>query len=323
LDESHGVSQALIDEAHEDIRRLIPPTPTQLSLPLSERLGRNVWLKLEIFQPVRSFKIRGAIARFASLRRRGHSGPVVTCSAGNHGQAVAWCGRKWGWPTHVFVPSGANQAKVASIRREGGEIHEGGKDYQAAFELAKAYSEDKGWPFVHGYDDPELIAGQGSVGIEILEECPEVETVIAGVGGGGLLAGIALAMKARRPELALIGIEPEGAPSMRSALLAGHVVTLPEVHTIADGLAPGRVSERTLRIFQGLVDDVRLVSDESLWPAMETLVREEHLITEPSGAAPLAALESDPSLGRGGVVLVVSGGNLSPADLSTLAGRLR
>lgn len=317
------VSPSLIRQAYDDIHALIPSTPTQLSLPLSERLGRAVWLKLEIFQPVRSFKIRGAIARFRSLERQGHRGPVATCSAGNHGQAVAWCGRKWDWPVHVFVPEGANAAKVESIRLEGGVIHEGGKDYQAAFEIAKDYAEGKGWPFVHGYDDPELIAGQGSVGLEILEACPDVGTVIAGVGGGGLLSGVAMAMKAAKGDLTLVGVEPEGAASMTEALKAGHVVTLPEVHTIADGLAPGRVSERTFAIFKNYVDEVRLVTDEAIWPAMEAFVRLEHLVVEPSGAVPLAALGSDPAMGKGDVVLVVSGGNISPKDLGTLAARLR
>lgn len=313
----HGITPALMEAARQDVYNVLSPTPFQPSLSLSERIGRRVWLKLETIQPIRTYKIRGAVARFSALARQGYNGPVVTCSAGNHGLAVAWCGRRWGWPAHVFVPENANTAKVKAIRLQGGHVQMQGEDYQHAFEVACTFAQEKGWPFIHGYDDPELIAGQGTVGTEILDE-PSIGTIIAGVGGGGLLSGIALAVKPYRPQMRLIGIEPEGAASMRGALDAGHVIRLEHVSTIADGLAPGQVSERTLEIFQSHVDEVRTVPDDAFWPAMEHLLLEEHLVTEPAGAAPLAALLKDPSLGEGDIALVLSGANLSERDLATL-----
>ncbi len=310
---------SLIHQALADVREFLPATPTQPSAVLSERFGRPVWLKLEIFQPIRNFKLRGAIERFKGLERSGHRGPVVTASAGNHGLAVAWCARRWQWPADVFVPENANPAKVAAISREGGSIHPAGRDYQAAFTAACEFAAQNGYPFIHGFADPEVIAGQGTIGLEILSACPSVGTVIAGVGGGGLLSGIALAIRETRPDVCIVGVEPEGAASMTASLEAGHVVALPEVDTIADGLAPGRVDERTLAIFKEHVDEVRLVKDDELWPMMALLLAEEHLLVEPSAAVGLAAIERDPGIGHGDIVVVLSGGSISPRDLRHLA----
>ncbi len=299
------------------MRAVLPATPLEPSRHLSQRLGRPVYLKLETFQPIRTFKIRGAIARFSGLARSGHHGPVVTASAGNHGLAVAWCGAHWGYPVHVFAPAGANPAKLEAIRLWDGRIHQGGQGYDAAALAARGFAKEQGWPFIHGFDDPEIIAGQATIGLELAEEA-ELGTVVAGVGGGGLLGGIAASFAGRPGRPLMIGVEPAGAASMLAAQKAGRPVALGEVDTIADGLAPGQVSARTLALFQSYVDQVLAIPDQSLWPAMRHFLEVEHLVVEPSGAAPLAALMADPALGQGSVALIVSGGNIAPAILSQL-----
>ncbi|MHB1980109.1 MAG: threonine ammonia-lyase [Sulfobacillus sp.] len=303
--------------AEQDVRAVLPPTPLELSRHLSRAYGRPVYLKLEVFQPIRTFKIRGAIARFSGLARGGHHGPVVTASAGNHGLAVAWCGDRWGYPVHVFAPVGANPAKLDAIRLWGGEIHQGGVGYDQAAVAAQEFAKERGWPFIHGFDDPEIIAGQGTIGLELAAQA-EVGTVIAGVGGGGLLGGIAASYAEQHVRPRMIGVEPAGAASMQAALKAGHPVALAEVNTIADGLAPGQVSERTLRLFQTCVDQLVVIPDQALWPALTHLTEVEHLVVEPSGAAPLAALMAQPDLGSGAVALIVSGGNIAPTVLAHL-----
>jgi threonine dehydratase len=299
------------------VRAVLQPTPLELSRHLSRAYGRPIYLKLEVFQPIRTFKIRGAVSRFSGLARSGHHGPVVTASAGNHGLAVAWCGDRWGYPVHVFAPEGANPAKLDAIRLYGGQIHLGGAGYDQAAAAAIAFAKEQGWPFIHGFDDPEIIAGQGTIGVEMAAQA-DIGTVIAGVGGGGLLGGIAAsyARKRRRPQM--IGVEPTGAASMQAALKAGHPVALQQVSTIADGLAPGQVSARTLRLFQASVDQVITLPDDALWPALTHFLAVEHLVVEPSGAAPLAALIAQPDLGSGALALIVSGGNIAPAVLERL-----
>jgi len=273
--------------------RLAPylvPTPLQPSPAAREALGGEVLLKLEMFQPIRVFKIRGALNRILHLRQDGHSGGVITASAGNHGMAVAYAAERFALPATVCVPEGANQAKVRAIRRLGARIVAAGEDYQAASEHADRIARDEGLTYVHAYDDVDVVSGQATLGMELLVQPQPFDAVVVPIGGGGLIGGVALAIKRHRPEVRVYGVAMSGADSMVRSLAAGRVVSLPEVRTIADGLAPRRPSERTLSLVQRYVDDIFVIDDEDLYRALHLLLFEEHLIVEPSGGAALAAL---------------------------------
>ncbi len=276
--------------AQARLARYLVPTPLQPSVAAREAVGGDVLLKLEMFQPIRVFKIRGALNRILHLREEGHVDGVITASAGNHGMAVAYAADRFGIPATVCVPANGNQAKVRAIRRLGARIVAEGEDFQAATDNADRIARDEHLTFVHAYDDVDVVAGQATLGMELLLQPQPFDAVLVPIGGGGLLGGVSLALKRHRPEVKVYGVAMSGADSMVRSLAAGRVVALDQVRTIADGLSPRRPSELTLALVRQYVDDVVVIDDEDLYAALHLLLFEEHLVVEPSGAASLAAL---------------------------------
>ncbi|MDA8346264.1 MAG: threonine/serine dehydratase [Thermaerobacter sp.] len=276
--------------AQDRLSPYLKPTPLQPSTAAAEAVGGDVLLKLEMFQPIRVFKIRGALNRILRLRAQGLSGGVITASAGNHGLAVAYAAERFGLQATICVPQSGNQAKVRAITRLGARVVAEGEDFQAAVENARRIAAAEGLTFVHAYDDPDVIAGQGTLGLELTQAGVDFDAVLLPIGGGGLLGGASLALKERMPKIKVYGIAMSGADSMARSLAAGKVVELQSVHTIADGLSPRGPSALTLELAQRYVDDVIVIDDEDLYAALRLLLFEEHLVVEPSGAATLAAL---------------------------------
>lgn len=297
--------------AHEIVRRYFPPTPVVTAPRLSQLVETAVSLKLECFTPIRTFKIRGALVKLQSLVDAGVPGGVVTASAGNHGLAVARAARLYGRPAVICVPDGANPQKKALIEAEGARVVEHGRDYQAAFENCLRIGEAEGLSLVHAYDDPAVIAGQGTVALELANF--EFDTLLTGIGGGGLISGVAAAIKALKPGVRVIGVQPEGADSMLRSVKAGEIVEIDRVSTIADGLGARKPGPHTLAMTSQYVDDLLAVSDDDLWHAMRVLLHEERIVAEPAGAAGTAALLKYGAAGLGRTMVLVTGANIADA----------
>ena len=258
-----------------------------------------------------SFKIRGAMAKLSALTSEERSRGVLTVSAGNHGLAVAHCSEALGLEATIVVPETASRAKVASIQRYPVKLIEHGATYDDAERRARAMEGETGMTFVSPYNDSDVIAGQGTIGLEILEDSPAIDAVVVPVGGGGLLAGVAIAVKELNPKIKVYGAEPSASPTMTAALKAGRIIEIEEEKTMADGCAgniePGSI---TFPIIQRLVDDIILVSEESIRTSLCRVAREDHLIIEGSAAVSVAALD-DPRLEPNSVAAVISGRNIS------------
>jgi threonine dehydratase len=300
------------------VRRHFPATPLIRAPRLADRLGTEAYLKLECFTPIRTFKLRGALNKIQSLVDEGVPGGVVTASAGNHGLAVARAARLYGRPAVVCVPEAANPQKRALITAEGARVVAAGRDYQDAYENALRIGEAEQLTLVHAYDDPAVIAGQGTVGLELADSGLGFDTVLTGIGGGGLISGMAAALKALRPGVRVIGVQPEGADSMLRSVQAGQIVALEQVSTIADGLGARQPGVNTLAMTTSYVDEIRRVSDDDLRAAMRFLLHEERIVAEPAGVAGLAVLLRDGAEGLGRVVVVVSGGNIADSVFAEL-----
>lgn len=305
LDQVRAVRQEIAARLHR--------TPILSCRSLSERAGARVLLKAELFQKTGSFKPRGMVAKLASLSSEERARGVVTWSAGNAAQGLAYAAREYGAPCRVFMWRSANPHKAAAARAYGAEVDLEAEDAAAAHERLLAHVEETGAVFCHPFDDPVLQAGHGSLGLEVVEEVPEVDAVIVPVGGGGLMAGVAAAVKGLRPPARVVGVEPEGAPTLSSALAAGRVVRV-EPRTTADGLAAPFTGEHALAACRELVDEVVLVSDEEIARAFRFLYERAKLACEPAGAAAVAALLAGRAGldGGGTAVAVVSGGNADP-----------
>ncbi|HLN60421.1 MAG TPA: threonine/serine dehydratase [Symbiobacteriaceae bacterium] len=295
------------------VRRFFPATPVVSAPRLSDRVGAPVSLKLECFTPIRTFKIRGALNKVQALAEAGVAGGVITASAGNHGLAVARAAREFGRPATICVPDGANPQKKALIEAEGARVVEHGVDYQAAFENCVRIGQEEGLALVHAYDDPHVIAGQGTVALELVDSGLPFDTVIMGIGGGGLIGGVAAALKALAPGVRIIGVQPEGADSMLRSVKAGQIVELEKVATIADGLGARKPGVHTLPLTQQHVDGLLSVSDDDLWAAMRFLLHEERIVAEPAGAAGVAAMLRYGARDLGRTVALVSGANIADA----------
>ena len=284
-------------------------TPLVESPSLSRILGREVYLKLECFQPIRVFKIRGAYNKISQLASK----KIVAASSGNHGLAVAYSSRLLGKQSTVVIPETAVREKADAIAEYGAEVVRFGKYHSDRESKAAEICKRTGAAFVHPFNDPDIIAGQGTCGLEITEQLTDFDSVIVPVGGGGLISGISIAVKALRPSSKVFGVEPVGATKMQLSLRAGKLVKLEAPQSIADGLIPSSVGELTLEACRKNVDGMFSVSDDGILSAMRLLVREAHIFPEPSGSAPLAALmsERDKSMLGQRVVLVISGGNVS------------
>ncbi|MEE1804179.1 threonine ammonia-lyase [Streptomyces sp. NPDC101062] len=279
---------------------------------LTGLVGAPVLFKCENLQRTGSFKLRGAYVRIAGLSPEERAAGVVAASAGNHAQGVALASTLLGVRSTVFMPVGAPLPKVAATRDYGAEVRLHGQVVDETLAAAQEYARDTGAVFIHPFDHQDIIAGQGTVGLEILEQCPDVRTIVVGIGGGGLAAGIAVAVKALRPDVRLIGVQAAGAAAYPPSLRAGRPVTVDAPHTMADGIKVGRPGDIPFRIVEELVDEVRTVSEDELSSALLLCLERAKLVVEPAGASPVAALLSDPEAFRGPVVAVLSGGNVDP-----------
>lgn len=309
-----------IEAAALRIRGVAVRTPLLPFAELSDETGGEVRLKCESLQRAGSFKIRGAYNFVAQLSREEMERGIITYSSGNHAQAVALAAREKGVRAVVVMPLTAPGVKVEGARRLGAEVIFEGTTSLERKARAEAIAEEEGLAMVPPFDDPRIIAGQGTVGLEIAQEWPEVDLVLAPIGGGGLASGTAAALKGLLPHVRVVGVEPEGAGCMRAALDAGEPVTLPTTRTIADGLAPVRVGSLTFLHGRELLDDVVLVTDDAIRKATAVLLSRRKLVVEYSGAATLGALMAGAVDTRGlKVAVVLSGGNLDPSLLEDLA----
>ncbi|HEX5504502.1 MAG TPA: threonine/serine dehydratase [Thermomicrobiales bacterium] len=298
-------------------------TPLERSAALSAECGREVYLKLECLQRTGSFKLRGALNRLLTLPEGARERGIVTCSAGNHGLGVAEAARLTGVAATVVVSAHASPAKVAGLRRTGVELIEHGADYDAAEAYAHELAARRGLTFVSPYNDPAVIAGAGTVALEILLELPEAGLLVVPVGGGGLASGVGLVAKAIDPAVRVVGAQPAASPAMHAALAAGRLVPVAEAPTLADGLAgnvePGSI---TFPLIQQHLDDLVLVDEAAIAAAMRAFLDRHHLVVEGAGAVGMAALQRGllpPT--DGPTVLIVSGGNVATSVLAgVLAG---
>jgi len=291
---------------------IIRDTPVQGSRPLSDRVGGPVWLKCENLQRAGSFKIRGAYTRMSRLSAEEAARGVVAASAGNHAQGVALAASLLDIRSTVFMPEGAPIPKVQATTAYGAEVQFFGHSVDEALEEAKRFAAQTGAVLVHPFDHPDIVAGQGTVGLEILEQVPDVRTVVVCTGGGGLLAGIAVAVKATRPDVKVIGVQAESAAAFPASLAAGRPVPLSGMTTMADGIAVGCPGTVPFEIVQELVDEIVTVSEESMSRALLLCLERAKLVVEPAGAAGVAALLDNPSAFEPPVAVVLSGGNIDP-----------
>ena len=301
-----------MERAAHDLRPYLPPTPLQFSRAFTDKARCHVHLKIETVQPIRAFKVRGALNRITHIPAPERRAGVITASAGNHGLGVAYATATFDTPATVYVPEGANALKVEAIRRLGAGVVPAGRNYNEANLEALAFQKESGATFVHAYNDVHVIAGQGTIGLEILDAMEDVDTVIVPVGGGGLIGGIALYIKERRPAVRVVGVEPAGADAMHRSIAAGHIVTLERVDTIADGLAASAPGPLTFELARRYVDEVVVVSEGEMLRAIRLLFQWEHLLAEPAGAAAIAALlYHHRAAPNERVVVVVSGANIT------------
>jgi threonine dehydratase len=312
-----------------EARRTIGGTVLRTPLVGAPGLGgprSEVALKLEHLQPTGSFKIRGATNKVANLMRAGRPRGLVTSSSGNHGRAVSYAGRRFGLEATVFLSSTVPEYKRRAIVRAGGTVVVGGDSFDAATEAAVAMAEERGLTLVHPFDDPLVIAGQGTIGLEVLEDEPDVETILIPLSGGGLAAGVAIAVKAANPDIRVIGVSMDGGAAMAESVRAGRVVEVREAPTLADALVGGLGddNELTFPIVRRLVDEFVLLTEEEILHGMAHALAELHLVLEGAGAVGVAAVLANrvPDLGSHAVV-ILSGGNVDHATLMRAAERAR
>jgi len=284
------LSLAAIQEARDRISDVVRVTPLEYSYSFSERTGAAVHLKLENFQRTGAFKIRGALNRITTLSDAQQAAGVVTASAGNHAQGVALAATRAGVDATIVMPEHAPISKVKATRRYGGRVVLDGVDYEEAQARAHEIEAEEGRTYVHAFNDEMVMAGQGTIGLEILEQQPDVETVIVPIGGGGLISGIATAIKSQRPDVRIIGVQAEGASSVVDSLAAGEIREREGVNTVADGIATRSVGEQPFEIIQERVDEVVTVSDEEIALALTLLLERSKTLVEGAGAVALAAL---------------------------------
>ncbi|ARF57152.1 threonine ammonia-lyase [Streptomyces gilvosporeus] len=301
-----------VREAHKLLSGVSRATPLEGSRYLSGLVGSPVHLKCENLQRTGSFKIRGAYVRISGLSPQERAAGVVAASAGNHAQGVALAASLLGVRSTVYMPVGAPLPKVAATREYGAEVRLHGQVVDETLAAAQEYARETGAVFIHPFDHRDIIAGQGTLGLEILEQCPEVRSIVLGVGGGGLAAGVALAVKTLRPDVKVIGVQAAGAACYPPSLEAGHPVAIESLTTMADGIKVGRPGDVPFRIVHELVDEVRTVTEDELSSALLLCLERAKMVVEPAGASPVAALLSHPETFEGPVVAVLSGGNVDP-----------
>lgn len=323
MNEPSGVTQQDIYGARLRIAGRVVRTPLIRSYPLGDRSGARVHMKLENVQQTGSFKLRGATNSMLRLDARERANGVIAVSSGNHGRAVSYVARELGVSAVVCVAENVPANKVEGIRRYGAEVVIAGPTYNEAAARAGRLQRERGLSFVHPFDHPDVIAGQGTVGLEILEDLPTVDTVLVPLSGGGLISGVAVAIKASNPDTRVIGVMMERAPVMYHCLKEGRIVDRPEEPTLADALAGGlgKGNRYTFGICRALLDDVVLVSEDEIAAAMSFLLTTHHLVAEGGGAVGVAALLGRRVQSTGDVAVVVSGGNVDIPLLIEVAGR--
>ncbi|GAA3385722.1 threonine ammonia-lyase [Cryptosporangium minutisporangium] len=306
------VTPADVRAARDALAGVVRRTPLEECEPLRRLVGGPAYLKCENLQHAGSFKLRGAYLRLARLSPEERATGVVAASAGNHAQGVALAARQVGTHATVFMPVGASLPKVAATREYGATVELVGNSIDEAMAAATRFARERGAVYVHPFDHPDVVAGQGTVGLEILEQCPDVRTIVVPTGGGGLVAGIASVVTTERPDIRLIGVQAAGAAAVPPSLAAGHPVALAEMRTMADGIAVGRPGELTLAHISAQVAEVRTVTEEQLSQALLFGLERAKMVVEPAGAAALAAVLADPGAFQAPVVVVLSGGNIDP-----------
>lgn len=306
-----------IREAQVRIKGVIKKTPLIYSDLFSDISGNTIYLKPENLQKTGAFKIRGAYNKIAQLSDEEKAKGLVTSSAGNHAQGVAYAARELGVRAKIVMPQTTPFIKVDSTRKYGVEVVLSGNVYDEAYEKAMAIKEEEGATLVHPFDDMDVIYGQGTIGLEILEELPDVDAVLVPIGGGGLISGIALAVKALNPKVKVIGVEPEGATTMKTALRNGTVTTLSRVETIADGVAVKRAGETTFELVRDYVDEIITVSEFQLMNAFLMAMEKHKLVCEHAGVLSLAAT-AELGFKHKKVVSLISGGNIDVVTISSM-----
>lgn len=316
---SRWITLDRVEEAARRLAPVLPPTPLMPAPGLSRAAGLELLLKPENLQVTGSFKIRGAYNAVAAVGRKAG---VVTASSGNHGQAVAFSARLLGMPAAVVVPQDASPVKVEAARRHGAEIIFHGLYPDERRERALAEARDRGCVYIDSTDSADVIAGQATIGSEILSEEPRLDAVVAPVGGGGIMSGVAAAVKMIRPRVKVFGAEPAGAASMHLSLSRGRPTMLPQADTMASGLRSRKPARLCFSHVQRYVDEVILVEEDDIAAALALLAAESRLVAEPSGAVALAAALSGrlkvPGVVRPRVAVIISGGNVSPGELAGL-----
>jgi threonine dehydratase len=312
LRSSEAVTFAQVEAALAQFGSHVRRTPTERSEPLGEVAGRELFLKLENLQHTGAFKIRGALAKLLAMDPAERARGVITASAGNHGQGVALAARLLGCPATVVVPINVPLAKLTAIQRQGAEAVLEGASYDDAHAHALSLAAERGQVYVHAFDDPDVIAGQGTVALEMLADCPDLDALVVPVGGGGLISGVAVAAKQLTPGIRIVGVQAEGSPALAESFRHGRLMAA-RCSTIADGIAVKCPGALTFDLVNRLVDDVVTVTDEAIARAIVLMLEREKLLAEGAGAAALAAvLEGVLPARFRRIGVVVSGGNIDP-----------
>ena len=306
--------------AREHLQKVLLPTHLIYSPIFSEESQNQIYIKPENLQKTGAFKIRGAYNKINKLTEEEKKRGVIASSAGNHAQGVAYAARELGIKAVIVMPKTTPLIKVQSTKKYGAEVVLYGDVYDDAYQKAKELEAQEGYVFVHPFDDIDVLEGQGTIALEILEEMPDAEVIVVPIGGGGLISGIAAAAKMIKPDIKIIGVEPSGAASATEALKKNKVVTLPEANTIADGTAVKRIGDLTFNCIKQYVDEVVTVDDYELTEAFLLLAEKHKIIAENSGILPLAALKKLSERGKK-VVPVVSGGNIDVLMISSMIGK--
>ena len=303
--------------AREHLKNVLLPTPLIYSPIFSEESGNNIYIKPENLQKTGAFKIRGAYNKMLKLTEAEKQRGVIASSAGNHAQGVAYAARELGIKAVIVMPKTTPLIKVQSTKKYGAEVVLYGDVYDDAYQKAKELEEKEGYVFVHPFNDADVLEGQGTIALEILEQLPQTDVIVVPIGGGGLISGIACAAKQIKPEIKIVGVEPLGAASATEALKKNKLVTLPEANTIADGTAVKRIGELNFEYIKKYVDEVVTVDDYELTEAFLLLTEKHKIIAENSGVLPLAALKKLTDRNKN-VVPVVSGGNIDVLMISSM-----
>jgi threonine dehydratase len=320
---SLGPTASTVAAARPEVERVARRTPVLSTRTISERAGGTVLLKAENLQRTGSFKVRGASAKLAALGEAGCANGVVAASAGNHAQGLAAAAAARGVRCEVFVPADAPIAKAEAARGQGATVHIGGASLEECLAAAQERAREGGLTFVHPFDDPDVVAGQGSLGLELLEEVPDLARIVVPVGGGGLAAGIAIAVKSARPEVEVIGVQVAACAPFPASLEAGKPIAAETALTIADGIAVKRPGELTLALLREWLDGMAVVEDEDAAEAMVVLLERCKLVVEGAGAVGVAALLGGQvaAAPTGSTVAILSGGNVDPGLLLSIARR--